>query len=104
MQIQIRTDNHIEAHEKLRNHIEAQLMDGLRRFSGRLTHVEVHLSDTNAGKAGSDDKRCIIEARLENRPPNAVSHDAETIDRAVHGAIDKLQRSLTTIIEKHRNH
>jgi len=59
-----------------------------------ITRVEVHLSDENAGKAGSHDKRCMIEARLEGHQPIAVTDEAETLGQAIGGAAEKLKHSL----------
>jgi hypothetical protein len=39
----------------------------LRRFASQITRVEVHVADVNAGKQGSADKRCMMEARPAGR-------------------------------------
>jgi hypothetical protein len=57
----------------------------LSRVSDHITRVEVHLSDASDRKSGSNDKCCMMEARLENRRPIAVTHEAETLDHAVDG-------------------
>ena len=80
------------------------LQEALNRFSDQITRVEVHLSDENAHKEGSDDKRCLLEARLKGMKPIAVSHNAETLDFAVSGAIDKLMKTLESTIGKLRNY
>jgi hypothetical protein len=58
----------------------------LHRFASRLQRVEVHLGDTNAGKHGADDKRCMMEARPSGHPPVAVTHQADTLPLAISGA------------------
>ncbi len=94
MQIQVNTDNNIEGREQLIVHVRGVVENALNRFSDRITRVEVHLSDQNGDKSGQDDKRCMIEARLKGRQPTAVTHDAATLDQAVDGAADKIQRSI----------
>ena len=104
MQIQVSTDHNIEGREALSEHFKGVVATALDRFRGRITRVEVHLSDQNGNKAGPDDKRCTIEARLEGHQPTAVSHQAATVDKAVHGATDKLKRSLDGILRRLNEH
>ncbi len=94
MQIEINTDRNINGSDVLIGHIKGIIQDALIHFSGRITRVEVHLSDANGAKAGQYDKHCMIEARLEGRQPTAVTHVAATLDQAVKGAAGKLKRSL----------
>ena len=95
MQIQINTDGNIEGHEQLAQQVEAVVRDGLQRFTAKLTRVEVHLSDENSDKkSGAEDKRCLLEARLADFQPIAVSHEAATIEQAVDGAVERLTHSL----------
>jgi hypothetical protein len=62
--------------------------------SHRITRVEVHLSDEDGQRSGHRDKRCMMEARIEGRPPIAVTDQAATLDLAVEGAAGKLERLL----------
>lgn len=95
MQIQINTDSNIEGDAELVQQIKAVVRNGLDRFSERITRVEVHLSDQDSDKRfGTDDKRCLLEARLAGLQPIAVSDRAATLERAVDGAVEKLTRSL----------
>ncbi len=66
--------------------------------------MEVHLSDENGPKEGKNDKRCMIEARLEGLKPIAVTNNANTHEQAVEGAIEKLKTSLDKILGRLRNH
>ena len=59
-----------------------------------ITRLEIHLSDQNADKSGQDDKRCMMEARLEGRQPIAVTHQAASLDQAVDGAARKFTRLI----------
>lgn len=94
MQIQINTDHNIDGREALNRHVESVAGQGLARFREHVTRLEIHLSDQNAGKGGPADKSCVIEARLEGRPPVAVTHHAQTLHQAVSGAAEKLARLL----------
>ena len=101
MNIEIRTDNHIANSERLIGYVRHELLHAFERYSEKVTHFEVHLSDDNAERSGDDDKRCMIEARPSGLKPIAVTHKAANIDQAIHGAIDKLKRSLEHSYAKH---
>ena len=103
MTIQVNTDKHIEGSERLKNFISEDLESSLERFSDKLTRIEVHLSDENGGKGGADDKRCLLEARIENMQPIAVTNFDSSIDQAISGAIDKLKSALDTVFGKMQN-
>ncbi|WP_145111207.1 HPF/RaiA family ribosome-associated protein [Cereibacter sediminicola] len=103
MRIQINTDDNIEGIDSLTSRFEAEIAGGLSRFSDQITAVEVHLSDENAGKGGSDDKRCLLEARPTGSAPVAVRHQAATPDEALSGAVQKMQRKLQSELGR-RNH
>ena len=74
MQVQINTDHNIEGREVLTTQVRGVVEGALTRFSDHITRVEVHLSDENSHKGGQNDKRCMLEARLERRRPVAVTH------------------------------
>jgi ribosome-associated translation inhibitor RaiA len=102
MQIQINTDHNIENHEALTAQIRFIVESALSRISDHITRVEVHLSDEVSHKSSQNDKRCMMEARLEGRQPIAVTHHAATLDQAVDGAADKLARLIeNTLGRKH---
>lgn len=94
MIIQINTDNHIAGSEELAEQAEATVESTLGHLAEHITRVEVHLSDENSDKGGGHDKRCMMEARLEGHQPIAVTDEAETIDQAIDGAVEKLKRLL----------
>jgi len=83
MQVQVNTGHHIEADEAMAESVRDVVARALSHFSDHITRVEVHLRD-------QDDKRCMMEARLEGRQPIAVTHEAPTVDQAVAGAADQL--------------
>ncbi|WP_026898461.1 HPF/RaiA family ribosome-associated protein [Daejeonella oryzae] len=104
MKIQINTDNNIVGREQMVNHYETVLTDALSRFSDHITRLEVHLSDENSHKEGTEDKRCLLEARIENLKPLAVSHNAPSLHEAVSGSIEKLKKSMDSALGKLRNY
>lgn len=94
MQIQINSDHHLNPSPELASRIQALIRDTLDRYSDRITRVEVHLNDQNSVKGGSNDKRCNMEARLAGVGPVDVNHEAETLDPAIDGAMEKLERAI----------
>lgn len=99
MQIQVNTDSNIEGSERLAREVEAVVWDALDRFSARITRLEVHLSDQNSEKKfGTEDKRCLLEARIAGLRPISVSHRAATLEHAVDGAVERLKRSLDSTL------
>ena len=104
MTIQINTDSNLSVHEAFGNKLEDLLSEELSRFSEHITRLEVHLSDENGSKHGINDKKCLLEARMEGRPPIAVSEEGNDYEQALHGAIKKLKTSLDKITGKMKNH
>lgn len=94
MQIHVNTDHNIEGHEALATHVNEVIKSTLSRVNDHITRVEVHLSDENGQKSSKDDKRCVMEARLEGRHPLAVTHQAESLHQAIDGAVRKLIKSV----------
>jgi hypothetical protein len=104
MQIQINTDDNIAGREELAHRVEAVVNSALSRFISKLTRVEVHLSDENAGKSGNNDKRCLMEARPAGRQPTSVAHQGDTLEEAYTGAAEKLKRSLESSFGRQSDH
>ena len=101
MQVRVNTDNHIEGGEGLTQHVQSVVEDALARFGDRITRVEVQLADENSSKkSGENDKRCTMEARLAGLQPVAVTSLADTLNRAIDGAVGKLERTLDRTLEK----
>jgi len=70
MNIELRTDNHIQNSDRL------------------ITYVREELNQ---------------EARPAGLKPVVVNHRGHNVDTAIHGAIDRLKRSLEHVIEKKDN-
>jgi ribosome-associated translation inhibitor RaiA len=98
MQVQVHTDSSVHGSDSLTKTVEAAVQGAVRRWTQRITRVEVHLSDVNRHKGGADDKRCLMEARLGGLQPLAVTHMADTLPDAIDGAAEKLKKSLENLL------
>ena len=100
MKIQVNSDRTVNVDARLTHFVEAEVSRVLSRFAGRLTRVEVHLSDVDGSKTSQIDKRCLIEARPQSARPRTASAKGATIPSAVGTALGKMRRSLTTFFDK----
>lgn len=101
MLVQVHTDNHITGREALVGKVEAEVEATLSRFQDRLTRIEVYLGDENGPKHGAADKKCLMEARLAGHSPVTASHHASSLDEAIQGASEKLERAIEHTLHKH---
>jgi ribosome-associated translation inhibitor RaiA len=84
------------------DHLETVVKDALGRFAEHITRVEAHLADANShAKSTPDDIHCTLEARLVGMEPVVVKDHAGTAHQAIHGAVGKLKRAVTTALAKH---
>ncbi len=102
MQVQVQTDDNIQGGESLIQWAQQETTSKLARFRDYLTRVEIHFSDSNAGKGGANDKRCILEARPANHQPLSAQADGNTVAEAFHAAIEKLIRVVGDDQDRHR--
>jgi hypothetical protein len=100
MKVQVNSDRTIAMDARLKHFVQAEVSRVLSRFAGRLTRVEVHLSDVDGSKTSRIDKRCLIEARPKGARPRTASAKGDTIPSAVSEALGKMRRALTTFFEK----
>jgi Sigma 54 modulation protein / S30EA ribosomal protein len=100
LNIQINSDKNITIDTQIRSAIEEEVNRTLEIFAGRLTRVEIHLSDVNSDKPGEIDKRCLLEVRPARRRPLAVTSSAGTVEAAVRGALGKIRSALTRTFGK----
>ena len=103
MMIQFNTDNIISGNKEYTAPLETLIAEQLQRFEEYISRIEVHLGDENSHKQGTDDIRCMIEARLEGFQPVAVTNHSDDQYYAVKGAIDKLKSVLDTKLGKLRS-
>ena len=99
MFVQINTDNQIKSDAEANERLEQRIRQKLRRFEKRLTHVELHVSDTNGSKGGTD-KRVSLEVRPSGHEPLAVHADAQRVEDAVNAAADKAAKALDHALGK----
>ncbi len=100
IQVQVNTGHNIHGSEKMNLYIEDTVNATLGRFGRHITRVEIHLSDDNAGKSNGDDKRCLLEARPAGHQPLVVTHVGATLDEAVDGAVDMMEKLLDSTFAK----
>lgn len=94
MTIIFNTDNNIIGTDELQVAVSDLLTEKLSRYSDQITRIEVHYTDENGPKEGANDKRVMLEARVEGRAPVAITVIAESHDLALQTAIDKLKSAL----------
>ncbi len=94
MIILFNTDKNIAGNKEFNDIFIQQIDFDLQRFSKDITKVIAFVSDENAAKIGLNDKKCVLEARLEGRQPIAVTHHSNTVQEAVTGAIEKLKTNF----------
>lgn len=100
----VNSDHHIVGGEDLMERVQGVVEGRLERFDGRITRVEVHLSDLSGSKPGELDTRktlrCVIEVRIGGMKPIAVSHEAPTLTEAIHVAADKVESAIEHALGK----
>lgn len=94
MKIEFHTDKDARESKASTNPYITQIESALAPFSEVITHLEAHLSDEDRAHTGVNTKKCKLETRLENRKPIAVTSQADTYEKAIGGALDKLTASL----------
>jgi hypothetical protein len=104
MQVLVNHDNHVRLAEDTSDRLARLVEDSLAHFRDRITRVEMHLQDVNAGKGGESDKRCMLEARLAALAPIAVTHQAASLQLAIDGALEKMDHALSHAIGKLETH
>ena len=100
MIIQLNADKNLAIHSEYEAQITQNLNKDLERYTSYITRIEVHLSDENGNKSGLNDKRCLLEARLEGKQPIVASDLGNTYDLALKGATEKLSNALNTTVSK----
>lgn len=79
---------------------ERKVRRSLRRFTSRITRVEVHFADLNGPKEGKTDLRCAMEVRINGRKPLAVEHRAENLYTAIDGAARRLRTAVNRAVDR----
>jgi ribosomal subunit interface protein len=100
MIIQLNADKNLTIHEAYETQISEKLNKDLERYSDHITRLEVHLSDENGNKSGQNDKKCLLEAKMEGKSPIVTSDLGNTYDLALKGATEKLKHAIGTVVSK----
>jgi ribosomal subunit interface protein len=98
MQINVNTDNTIDKHQGLDEHVENVVQSSIGRFSDHVTRVDVHLSNENKEKKADGGQYCMMEARVSGYAPVVVHEHAADLHQAVQNAGGKLARALDSAI------
>jgi len=105
VQVLLNTDPHVDGRHQMAEHLNTVVKDALSRFADHVTRVEAHLADANSHlKNTPDDIHCTLEARLVGLDPVVVKDQANTAHQAINGAVAKLKRAITTVVDKHEVH
>lgn len=95
MQIEISTDSHISG-RALPGLVRRWTHPALMRFSEHLSHLNVNIMSDD-GAMSFDAKRCTLAVSCAGFPPCEVEHQAKTVESAVKGAAQALERLLDGI-------
>ena len=102
MQVLLNTDPHTDGRQAMAEYLESVVTAALGHYGERITRVEAHLSDANSpAKTNTDEIHCTLEARLVGLDPVIVKERAGTAHQAIHGAVGKLERALSSALGKH---
>jgi hypothetical protein len=104
MTIEINTDKTLKVDARQHDFFSTQISEELERFESHITRIEVHLKDENGEKKGLNAISCMFEARIEGRKPIAVTCQANTVELATMGAINKIKAAVETTIGRMQNH
>jgi len=96
MNTQVNSDKTIAVDASLKRFVEGEVARVLGRFEGKLTRVEVHLSDVDGRKTGQIDKRCLVEVRPAGARPLSASANGVHLKSAIGTALGKARRLLTS--------
>ena len=104
MFIEFHSDNNVKTSEETVAPFRDQINNSFKTYSHQVSSVQVHFSDENGNKGGQDDKRCMMEVRLDGKDPIAVTARLSNITQALKFASDKMKASLDTRRDKLKNH
>lgn len=98
MTIQFNTDKHISGKISLEARARTIITSQLNRFKEQITNIDVYLSGEKKSNIGQNGKRCMLEARLENKQPITVTSYDHTIEESINDSLDKLKTSIETVL------
>lgn len=98
MQINVNTDNTINKHQGLDEHVDTVVRSSIGRFGDHVTRVDVHLTNENKEKKADGGNGCMMEARVSGYTPVVVHEHANDLHQAINNAGGKLARALDSAI------
>lgn len=104
MLIQFNTDHNIEGGERHITYFTEFISEALSRFNSHISRIDVHVSDENGPKEGKDDIKCVIEAKLEGLKSIIATNHADSPEKAIKGAVERLKNSLSSATERLKEH
>jgi ribosome-associated translation inhibitor RaiA len=104
MQVLLNTDPQLDGRHKMAEHLDTIVREALGRFGEQITRVEAHVAEAgDHASATPGDITCTLEARLVGLEPVVAKDHAATAHQAMHNAVAKLKRAITTVLDKHDN-
>ncbi|MFZ4058493.1 MAG: HPF/RaiA family ribosome-associated protein [Ferruginibacter sp.] len=100
MNIQVNTDRNINGNHQLVNYVKDKVLGAFERFGDLITRIEVYISDINGAKNFGNDKRIVLEARLQNMKPIAVAVETNNVHFGIKNSIAKMHRSVVAVKAK----
>lgn len=104
MEILINSDNHVETDQATKDYYRDELQNSLQRFEEYVTRFEVYFSDEASNKESEGDQKCVIEARIRGKNPERVINNNSSQKAAFDGAVDKIKKVLTKVVEQQRGY
>lgn len=94
MQINVNTDNTIDRHQGLDEHVASVVRAAIGRFGEQVTRVDVHLSNAQREKKADGGNGCLMEARITGYAPVVVREHNLNLHQAIQQAGNKLERAI----------
>jgi hypothetical protein len=94
MDIQVRTDYHVNGDEALTAFVKDTVGTALEPYGTRLGSVQVHLSEESGARKGPHDLVCMIEVRPTGHEPVVVRRHAATKDEVIRAAVAGTRTAL----------
>lgn len=100
MHLDINSNSSIKVSLEEDNLIKDMLRVNFERYKDSINRISVHLSDMKKSGPDSNNKKCLIEARVNGRK-NIVVHSTENnLMKSISFSIEKLKHSLIHEIDK----
>lgn len=80
--------------------VHKKLTATFRRYGPKMTAVDVHFEEVNGASRGTDNVRCVMEARVNGRAPVAVRARAQDLYAAIDAAARKLYAAVGRAVER----